>query len=55
VDSPAIDRGDPASPVPAGGGARADIGPFERGAANEAPGLRARPRPPVPSQLRVFP
>jgi hypothetical protein len=55
VDSPAIDRGDPASPVPAGGGARADIGPVERGAANEAPGLRARPPPPVPSQHRVFP
>jgi hypothetical protein len=30
--SPAIDAADPSSPVPRGGGARADIGAFERGA-----------------------
>ena len=55
ADSPAIDSGDPASPVPAGGGKRADIGPFERGAANDAPGLRARPHPPAPADLRIVP
>jgi hypothetical protein len=55
ADSPAIDSGDPASPVPAGGGKRADIGPYERGAANEAPGLRTRPQPPTPGDLRIFP
>ncbi len=33
ANSPAIDAGDPLSPVPVGGGSRADIGRFERGAA----------------------
>jgi hypothetical protein len=55
ADSPAIDSGDPGSSVPAGGGKRADIGPFERGAANEAPGLRNRPTPPMPGDLRIIP
>ena len=55
ADSPAIDNGDPASPVPAGGGKRADIGPYERGAANDAPGLRTRPTPPMPADLKIIP
>ena len=55
ADSPAIDSGDPSSPVPAGGGKRIDIGPFERGAANDPPGLRARQRPPSPVDLRIIP
>ena len=33
ANSPAIDAGDPQSPVPVGGGSRVDIGRFERGAA----------------------
>jgi hypothetical protein len=34
--SPAVDHADPALPVPDGGGARADIGAFERGASASA-------------------
>jgi hypothetical protein len=52
--SPAIDRGDPAYPVPTGGGTRIDIGPFERGAANDVPGVRVAPQvPPPPGSLGI--
>ncbi len=43
ADSPVIDAADPALPVPAGGGTRADIGARERGASRRADGRYCAP------------
>jgi len=44
--SPAIDAGDPATPVPAGGGKRIDMGAYESGVDESGPPVPAAPKRP---------